>query len=1016
MRYSKIFFAIFVGIMLTYFVIGEKFAIKDSPDNDYRCQDFNEGWVGELIDGTTKEVTLPYKFDIKRDELLIIYNTLPDDIKGDDCICFRGAKQDMEIYIDGQLRKTYSTQNTRVFGNNSAAVYLIVKLDESDSSKEIRVKMRTDSTYTGNVYAVLLGNRMGIWHHLFKKYGAELVVAVMTVLLGLLCVIVSLALSIKYRKRLYIEYLGWAILICAFWIITNSVFRQLMFPNISVINDMPFMALMILPLPFLVYMNNIQKERYVKIYRFLGALCIVDFILFTVLHVLKIVDFTQTIKFMSFICLVSILMMGITMIVDWRKGNVKEYKLVALGVMGASISAVIQMISYFRRTGTFSGALLAIGLMILLLFSVINAISDVLMLERQKQDALMSSMHKARFLANMSHEIRTPINAILGMDTMILRECKDDNIKEYAFNIHNAGQNLLALINDILDFSKIESGKMEIIESEYDVSSLFNDVINMISVKAQSKGLSFILSIDDNMPSFMYGDDVRIRQILINLLNNAVKYTEEGSVGLIVTWNINEPDDGTANVTYLVEDTGIGIKPEDMNKLTAEFERIEEKRNKNVEGTGLGMSITTHLLELMNSKLVIESEYGVGSSFSFTINQKIINKEPIGNLDGRLKNQAADYSYSTSFVAPKAHVLVVDDNEMNRRVFCGLLKETKVNIEEANGGREGLEKITNTKYDVIFLDHMMPDLDGIEVIHAMKQMPDCVNKNTPVIALTANAITGAKEMYLEEGFADFLSKPIKPDRLESMMMRYLPNDIFVTGSEIDKENCSTENMRVDVDDIDYDYALMHMNNEELLLMTIVDFYEMNDGEVLKVKKCYEDLIEAVNMKSDNDSISDEKFNECLKQYRVQVHSMKSQAMIIGAVGIGGMAKLLEHSAINEDLETIQSVTQVFINEWINLKTKLKGALLEIGAIKESADELKQRGSLESIIGEMSNLMSAILDMDIDRLDEIMYRINEYSYEGELKGIIQALSDAVKNLDETKTQQIIMQIYGLQEGD
>ncbi len=378
--------------------------------------------------------------------------------------------------------------------------------------------------------------------------------------------------------------------------------------------------------------------------------------------------------------------------------------------------------------------------------------------EESRRLAEEANHAKSSFLANMSHEIRTPINAILGFDTMILRESRDEEITNYANDILNAGSNLLSIINDILDLSKIESGKMNIVDVEYELSSLVLDVVNMMRMKADEKGLMVEVKVEKDIPSWLFGDDVRIRQIIINLMNNAVKYTESGTVSLSITGTRNGDYE---NLHVEIRDTGMGIKPEDMDKLFEKFARIEEERNHNVEGTGLGMNITISLLSMMNSKLNVESEYGKGSCFSFDISQKVMREEPIGDIAKRSLEYHDESSYTSLFTAPDANVLLVDDNHMNREVIIALLKKTKIHFDQADGGFACLEKTLDCKYDVILLDHMMPDLDGIETLKRLRSDEKNPNKNTTVICMTANAIIGAKEEYLENGFDGYISKPVK---------------------------------------------------------------------------------------------------------------------------------------------------------------------------------------------------------------------------------------------------------------
>ncbi|MBQ8038650.1 MAG: response regulator, partial [Lachnospiraceae bacterium] len=355
-------------------------------------------------------------------------------------------------------------------------------------------------------------------------------------------------------------------------------------------------------------------------------------------------------------------------------------------------------------------------------------------LAKEKRRADSANAAKTNFLANMSHEIRTPITAVLGMNELILRESKNHTIRQYAKDIEGAAKSLLSIINDILDITKIEAGKLSVISVEYDFAAVIKDVVNMISFKAKVKSLEFEVLIDKNIPQKMVGDDIRLKQILVNLLNNAVKYTHEGKITLSI-YEISSACDEIEKIHFSVKDTGIGIKKEDLQKLCEPFERIEEKRNRNIEGTGLGMSITKQLLELLNSHLQVSSIYGEGSEFSFTLEQRIADKTPIGNLEEHIDADTEIYRHS--YEAPKAKILMVDDNELNRKVFMGLLKSIKIQVDEAGNGKTCLEKVKNNQYDIIFMDHMMPELDGIETFRILKEMKEFRTKNIPVVILTA---------------------------------------------------------------------------------------------------------------------------------------------------------------------------------------------------------------------------------------------------------------------------------------
>lgn len=557
-------------------------------------------------------------------------------------------------------------------------------------------------------------------------------------------------------------------------------------------------------------------------------------------------------------------------------------------------------------------------------YCIVCFVYDLTKEKNMLEEVVRANEAKSQFLANMSHEIRTPINGILGMDSVLLKECHDENLREYAKNIQSAGQSLLSIINDILDISKIESGKMEILTIRYQLFSVLNDCYNLTKIKLQNKPVSFIMQINEKLPSWLYGDEVRIRQIINNFLSNAVKYTKEGNITFEL--DFEEKTDEQILLVITVRDTGIGIKEEDLGKLFESFTRIEEKRNRNIEGTGLGLNLTKNLVNLMGGEVFAESTYGKGSCFTAKIPQKIADAKPMGDFGKRYQQYlSTSDDDKLSFLAPDAKILVVDDVTMNLKVVEGLLKATKIQIDTAVSGSECLECVKTTPYQMIFLDHMMPEMDGLETLEHMKNLADNPNAQTPVIMLTANAIVGAKEEYIEAGFTDYLTKPIRETELLEMILKYLPEELVCEngGQGIEKSQ-DAQNMEQpevggegaeplqrleQLEGLDVKTGLTYcMNEEDFYIEMLQEFLQADKASQLKHFLAEEDW--------DN--------------YRTTVHALKSTSLTIGAAHLSGEAKALEMAAKEGNMDYIWSHHDGVMDEYKELTDHLK-EILENGA-------------------------------------------------------------------------------------
>lgn len=521
--------------------------------------------------------------------------------------------------------------------------------------------------------------------------------------------------------------------------------------------------------------------------------------------------------------------------------------------------------------------------------------------KRSQQEAEAANMAKSSFLANMSHEIRTPINAILGMNEMILREEKDPAIRGYAGNIQASGNSLLSIVSDVLDISKIESGKLEIIPVDYEVNSLISDCCNMAAGRAKAKELELLVECADNVPMKLCGDETHIRQIIMNLLTNAVKYTEKGTVKLIVSGRFT---DGGFVLKVDVSDTGIGIAEENLPQLFTQFQRFDLQRNRNIEGTGLGLSIVKRLCDLMSGTITARSVLGSGSTFTVELPQKVVDSTPCGGVNLNY-SAGADHEYHHSFEAPEAKILAVDDLPVN------LLKETRIKIDTAGSGRECLDKCSQQKYDLILMDHMMPEMDGVqtfEKLHGDKSSP---NFETPVIMLTANSLAGMREQYMDVGFADYVSKPVRGAKLEEAIRRNLPESLIKPASpEIPAEAVSTEpsgfaDICSAVPELNVNAALQYCCGSAELLNDLLHDFTENDH--------FSDLKAAFEEKRWED-------------YRRHAHSLKSTSLMIGLTGLSERARASELALKGGCTEFAELNHDSLIEEYSALLGKIKDYL------------------------------------------------------------------------------------------
>lgn len=743
---------------------------KEAPIGDFSTRNFNENWsiTGAL---TQENVTLPFLRDNEEPVRIVMKNTLPADLADGMRLSMRTALSDARFYIDGELRCEYVSDDFPLISDRLPSAYVVLDLTEADAGKSIEIEFSMTGQIKLNEVKISYGNN--VWFELLSQNLFVVVASILLVCVGFLAVLSFFALrkSIHFGKT--VLCLGEAVIVIGLWILSESHIRQLLFHKPSYSAVFAYVLCELIGGFVALYFNEVQQHKYDKLYIPMELLIFGQALLNVVLNFTGVAQFYDTLIFSHIWLIVCAIVFLVTIILDIRSRRIRKYSITAWGMLLFTFFCALEMLEFYLRDFLVLGKYICIGLLVLLFATIIQAVHDELRkirlnadLEREKEAAVNANRAKTEFLANMSHEIRTPVNTVLGMTEMILRETPDEHIADYATDVKNASTTLLNIINDILDTSKIEAGKMELVPVNYSLGILLNDLYNMFSIRAREKNLELNFHVAPDIPCEYYGDDNHIRQILMNLLTNAIKYTNQGSVSLSVSCSV---ENETAALCFSVTDTGIGIREEDIEKLYTKFERLDVEKNRNIEGIGLGMYIVQQFLKMMDSRIQIRSEYGKGSEFSFTLNQKVISSRPLGNF-----RDASKPDRKTSFLnylAPDARVLVVDDNAMNLKVFRHLLKHTQIQIVEASGGKECLKKLWQEKFDLVFLDYRMPEMDGIETFHIIKKEKLC--EGVPIIMLTASALVNQKQFFLEEGFDDFLSKPVIPEQLDEIMLKYL---------------------------------------------------------------------------------------------------------------------------------------------------------------------------------------------------------------------------------------------------
>ncbi|MBO4915084.1 MAG: response regulator [Oscillospiraceae bacterium] len=976
----KIVFAVILALTGWLFTYAMFFADGkgEAELGSFDVYELSDGWTVVWPDREQSGVTLPLSFSEKAGETILLRNTLPQDIRSGMHLSFRARRQNVMIYVNGEERGSYLVENysRRMHPRRTPpSAYLVVDLYDSDALGEVEIRILSSETRPGVLNTVYYANGNNVWFPLIKQNITMVSASFGLCIIGLLTIIAYLFTRKRNSYVKTVLHLGEAILVAGMWSLSESTIRQLVFQAPSFSNVLAFILVEIVAAFILMYFDELQSRRYTKYYVLLEIGMLLQLLVNTALNLTRIADYYDTLVYSHIWSGLGILAAIVTLVLDARSGRAKEYSITSIGMLCLVLSAIMELVNFYFASSPQFGLWIGFGLICLLGATAMQTIYNALRDKEERTYADNANRAKSSFLANMSHEIRTPINAILGMDEMILRESGEGDIVAYAEDIRSAGKTLLALVNDILDFSKVEEGRMEILPTHYNLSTLINDIENMVRDRAEKKGLSFIVRVDSAIPHLLVGDEIRLRQCALNLLTNAVKYTNEGSVTLSVGYE--KLSEEKILLKFRISDTGIGMKKEDLDKLFSPFTRIEESRNRSIEGTGLGMSITKQLLTLMGSDIAVESVYGEGSTFSFAVEQPVVKWSPIGEYTSRFeKEELRRPVYHESFHAPEARILVVDDMPVNLTVIKGLLKKTQIIVDTAESGEEALKKASDIRYDIAFIDHMMPNMDGLETLHEMKKLPG--TEQTVFIALTANAISGSREQYLNAGFSDYLSKPVDSRGLEKMLMERLPPEKVkrVEPARGKAESvCAELPARLcELDELNAPLGIELCGTVETYLDTLKVF--------ASTSAACADEIESLHAAGD------------IAGTTVKVHALKSTSRVIGATSLSELAERLEAAGKAGDETALRAELDTLVGRYRELGSALARSL---APERPDADALPLM-TAEQLRVTYDELRALMSEMEYSLAADLLRSLSEYTLPEDERERVEKLRRAADNFE------------------
>ena len=880
------------------------------------------GWQRILPDGSRKSLNSSEEKVLIKD--LVIERQLPEEVPyALTSFYVRTVHQDISVWIDNHIVYDYTYADIPPFNSKIPPIYWVrIPIRKDMLGKTIQIEFRGRARNVENTLnSIYFGEDLSVVTAILWRSSLQILSSLCLIFMGIGMWVEYILVDRKQGAERGVYYLGLCLFFIGLWMGSQVDSRQLLFNNVLLLWNLEYISLIMIPIPSLLCINKIERGSCQKeIYAICLIIAVFDalFILSAGIGLYSFIELNLPIDLLILLTCFEIVRSFYLI----KRDNPALFQeltwLIGAGTTMISFSC-IELLSFFLNGYENQGKFLSIG-GVLFAFQMLHAQGvEYDKVRNEKAKLEVADKIQSEFFANMSHEIRTPINTVIGMNEMILRESHDDAVLSYAQDIQASGHALLSLVNDILDFSRIESGGIKLVPKAYELADILHDINSMVRFRAEWKGLRFSIIVDEDTPAVLFGDSFRVREVILNLLDNAIKYTDKGSISLSVSFRemeIVEEEDAEKTVqgnngvsiigpdSYLlqteekgtdyakavelcftVKDTGVGIKESDQNLIFQKFQRVHAGWHQNVQGTGLGLPITHYLVNIMNGHIELQSKLGEGSSFSAYLPQLSLKEECIGNYEERyLKHKGNRRDYNKGFIASDAKILVVDDNELNVRLVQNLLKRTEVQMDVAFSGEECLEKMKENTYDIAYLDYMMPGMDGEETLKRIRELgiENRYGRSIPVIAFSSNMLPGMRQKYLNASFDAYLAKPVDGNELEKTLYTFLPENLIRKKSNEEffesemKQHNITENSEEEKI-LNREMGLKYCMQDEKVYREILTLFKESSAEKMQE-------LETAFAGSD------------YVKYRLYAHGLKTTSLTVGAIQVSEDAKKLEHAA------------------------------------------------------------------------------------------------------------------------